>query len=41
MFISGGGGGLSFPRVDEPLEALILVLIVAALVWLGYRFLSS
>ena len=41
MFTSGGGGDLSLPRVDDPLELAIFGLIFAGLIWLGYRFLSS
>ena len=37
MFTSGGGGP-SLPRLDQPIEMLIVVLVVAALVWLGFRF---
>jgi hypothetical protein len=29
------------PRVDEPFEMLVVLVLFAALVWLGYRFLSS
>ncbi len=36
-----GGGGFGLPRIDEPLEMLIALLLFAALIWLGYRFLSS
>ena len=41
MFSSGGGGGLSMPRVDDPLEFLIVLLILGALIWLGSRFFST
>ena len=40
MFRSGGGG-FGLPRVDEPLEMLVVLVLFAGLVWLGYRFLSS
>jgi|SoiMethySBSTD1v2_1073268.scaffolds.fasta_scaffold1782060_2 hypothetical protein len=38
MFSSGGGGFGGLPRVSDPLEILILLLIMAVLVWLGFRF---
>ena len=41
MFTSGGGGGLGLPRVDDPLEFLIVLLILGAIVWLGARFFST
>ncbi len=37
MFTSGGGG-FGLPRIDQPIEMLVVVLIVAGLVWLGFRF---
>ena len=37
MFTSSGGGP-SLPRLDQPMEMLVVVLIVAVLVWLGFRF---
>ena len=38
MFRRGGG---AFPMPDSPLEALIVFLVLAALIWLGYRLLTS
>ena len=38
MFTSGGGGGFSLPRTDDPLSLLIVVLVLVGLVWLGFRF---
>jgi hypothetical protein len=40
MFTSGGGGG-SLPRVDSPMEMLILILIFAVIIWLVARFFNS
>ncbi len=37
MFTSSGGGP-SLPGIDRPIEMLIVILIVAGLVWLGFRF---
>ena len=37
MFTSGGGGP-SLPSIDQPIEMLVVVLVVAGLVWLGFRF---
>jgi hypothetical protein len=35
-----GGGGRSLPRIDDPIQLLIAVAIVALLMWLIYRFLT-
>ena len=40
MFTSGGGG-LSLPRIDGPLELLIVVLVIAALTWLTLRVFNT
>ena len=41
MFSSGGGGGFGLPRVDDPLELLIVLVIFAALIWLALQFFST
>ena len=40
MFTSGGGGG-SLPRVDNPVELLILLLIFGIIIWLVARFFNT
>ena len=39
MFRGGGFG--RFPMADEPIELLIALLILAALLWLGYRIFTA
>jgi hypothetical protein len=39
MFTSGGGFGL--PSIDSPFEALVVLLVFAALIWLGSRIFST
>ncbi len=38
---STGGGGFSLPRGGDPLQLLIVVLILAALLWLAFRSFSN
>jgi hypothetical protein len=40
MFTSGGGGG-GLPRVDGPVELLILLVVVGGILWIGYRLFSD
>jgi hypothetical protein len=40
MFTSGGGG-FGLPRADQPLEILIVLLVLAGIVWLVTRFFST
>jgi hypothetical protein len=40
MFTSGGGG-VSLPRIDGPLELLIVFLVFAALIWLTLRVFNA
>lgn len=40
MFTSGGGG-FPLPRIDEPFELLMVLLIFAALIWLVSRIFST
>jgi hypothetical protein len=40
MFTSGGGG-FPLPGVDGPLEMLLVLVILAALIWLGFRLFST
>jgi hypothetical protein len=39
MFRTGGGGGL--PPIDGPVEALVMVVIVAAIAWVAFKVFSS
>jgi hypothetical protein len=39
MFRTGGGGAL--PPVDGPLEALVVLVIVAAIAWGAFKLFSS
>ena len=34
-------GGLGLPTIDDPLEMLIALLVVALLIWLVYRLVTS
>jgi hypothetical protein len=36
MVSTGGGGGL--PNIDSPIEVAIVLVVLAGLVWLGYKF---
>ena len=38
MFRRGGAG---LPRIDDPLEMLVAFLVVALLLWLVYRLVTS
>jgi hypothetical protein len=41
MVSAGGGGGFGLPNVDNPIELLVVLVIFAALIWLGFRIFSS
>jgi hypothetical protein len=41
MFSAGGGGGFGLPRIDSPLELLIVLLVLGVLIWLGFRLFSN
>ncbi len=38
---SSGGGGFSLPRIDDPLQLLIVLLVLGVLIWLGFRVFSD
>jgi hypothetical protein len=40
MFTSGGGGG-RLPNVDSPIELVIVLLVLAGIFWLGFKFFSD
>lgn len=40
MFRTGGGGG-GLPPIDGPVEALVLLAVVAAIVWVAFKVFSS
>ena len=39
--VSTGGGGGGLPPINSPLEGLILVVVIAAIVWVAYKAFSS
>jgi hypothetical protein len=39
MFTSGGGGGL--PNINSPTELAIVLVVLAGIVWLGFKFFSD
>ena len=39
MVSAGGGGGL--PNIDSPIELAIVLVVLAGLVWLGFKFFSD
>jgi hypothetical protein len=41
MFTSGGGGMGGLPQIDDPVQAVIALLVLGLVVWLGFRFFSS
>ena len=41
MFQTGGGGGFDLPMRGSPVEILIMLLILAAVVWVAFRLFSS
>lgn len=36
---SGGGGGL--PSMNDPVQVVIAVLVLVAIVWVGFKFFSD
>lgn len=40
MFTTGGGGG-ALPPIDGPIEALVLLVIVAVIAWGAFKLFSS
>jgi hypothetical protein len=41
MFSSAGGGGFPLPRMDNPAEIVIVLVVLAILIWLGFRAFSD
>ncbi len=41
MISIGGGGGGGLPRIDGPVELMILLVVVGGIVWVGYRLFSD
>ena len=38
MFTSGGGGGMGgLPQIDDPVQLVIVLLVLGLLLWLGFR----
>lgn len=40
MFTSGGGG-FSLPNAGDPLQLLIVLLVLGAAIWLGFRLFDN
>jgi hypothetical protein len=40
MFTSGGGGG-GLPNINSPVELAIVLVVLAGIVWLGFKFFSD
>lgn len=39
--VSTGGGGGGLPPINSPIEGLVLVVVVAAIVWVAFKMFSS
>jgi hypothetical protein len=41
MFSTGSGGGLDLSMPDNPLQALIMLLVLVGITWIMFRLFSS
>lgn len=39
--ISSGGGPGGLPTIDDPIKAVISLVIIGALIWIGVRWFNS
>jgi len=41
MFSSSGGGGFPMPRMDNPVEIIIVLVVLGVIAWVAFRAINS